>query len=145
MEEEQMLAKEEGRSVRIEAQIEPGILAQADETLYIRMVTNLISNALRYSREGGTVEVSLERQAGEIAGRVTDHGIGISKEALPHIWERFFRADSSRTEKGHSGLGLSMVKWIAQAHGGNVYAESEEGEGSTFIFQFPEKQVKGEK
>ncbi len=145
VEEEQMLAKEEGRSVRIEAQIEPGILAQADETLYIRMVTNLISNALRYSREGGTVEVSLERQAGEIAGRVTDHGIGISKEALPHIWERFFRADSSRTEKGHSGLGLSMVKWIAQAHGGNVYAESEEGEGSTFIFQFPEKQVKGEK
>ena len=142
VEEEQMLADEEGRGVRIETQIEPHILAQADETFYIRMLVNLISNALRYSRNGGIVEVSLEKKEGEVIGRVTDHGTGISGEALPHIWERFFRADISRTEAGHSGLGLSMVKWIAEAHGGSVSAESVEGEGSTFTFRFPEKQEK---
>lgn len=140
VEEEQMLADEEGRGVRIESRIEPNISAQADETFYIRMLVNLISNALRYSRDGGIVEVSLEKNNGEVTGRVTDHGAGISEEMLPHIWERFFRADTSRTEAGHSGLGLSMVKWIAEAHGGSVSAESVEGEGSTFTFRFPQKQ-----
>lgn len=138
-EEEQMLADKDGRGVRIETRIEPGIQAQADETLYIRMLVNLISNALRYSRDGGVVEVSLKKEEGEIIGKVADHGSGISEKALPHIWERFYRADASRTAEGHSGLGLSMVKWIAEEHGGSVSVESTEGEGSTFTFRIPQK------
>lgn len=141
-EEEQMLADKDGRGVRIETRIEPGIQAQADETLYIRILVNLISNALRYSRDGGVVEVSLEKEEGEIIGKVADHGSGISAKALPHIWERFYRADASRTSEGHSGLGLSMVKWIVEAHGGSVSVESTEGEGSTFMFRFPQEREK---
>lgn len=142
VEEEQMVADEESRGIRIETEIEPQIIVQADETLYIRMLVNLISNAMRYSRDDGVVQVSLEKKEGKVTGKVMDHGIGISKENLPHIWERFFRADTSRTEEGHSGLGLSMVRWIVEAHGGNVSVESTEAKGSTFLFCFPQKQEK---
>lgn len=136
-EEQQMLSDNAGRGIRIETRIEPDICASVDETLYIRMLTNLLSNAVRYSQDNGVVEVSLERREENIIGTVKDHGCGISKTALPHIWERFYRADDSRTEEGHSGLGLSMVKWIAEAHGGSVSVESREGEGSRFLFQIP--------
>ena len=81
--------------------------------------------------------VSLSCADGEVIGSVRDDGIGISEEDLPHIWERFYRADASRSDGSHSGLGLSMVKWIAEAHGGSVEAESRLGEGSTFIFRMP--------
>lgn len=136
-EEQQMLSDNAGQGIRIETRIEPDICASVDETLYIRMLTNLLSNAVRYSQDNGVVEVSLERREENIIGTVEDHGCGISKTALPHIWERFYRADESRTEEGHSGLGLSMVKWIAEAHGGSVSVESREGEGSRFLFQIP--------
>ena len=84
--------------------------ADADETLYIRMVSNLLSNAVRYSHDSGKVEVILEERDGEVRGRVKDYGVGIAAEDLPRVWERFYRADSSRTETSHSGLGLSMVR-----------------------------------
>ena len=137
VEEGQMLADADGRGIRIEGKITPDIEAWADETFYIRMLVNLISNAVRYSYDNGVVEVSLDKEGADIVGMVRDHGTGISGTALPHIWERFYRADSSRTDGNHSGLGLSMVKWIAEAHGGRVSVESLEGEGSTFTFRIP--------
>lgn len=137
IEEQQILAGASDRGVRIESRIEPDVAADADETLYIRMMSNLLSNAVRYSRDGGAVEVYLEKRDGEVRGRVRDYGSGISEEDLPRIWERFYRADGSRTETSHSGLGLSMVRWIAQAHGGDVSVTSEEGKGSEFAFSFP--------
>ena len=137
VEEGQMLADADGRGIRIEGKITPDIEAWADETFYIRMLVNLISNAVRYSYDNGVVEVSLDKEGADIVGMVRDHGTGISGTALPHIWERFYRADSSRTDGNHSGLGLSMVKWIAEAHGGSVSVESREGEGSTFTFRIP--------
>ena len=113
---------------------EPEKWAEVDETLYIRMMINLLSNALRYG-EGRDIEVSLsEHNDSDIIGKVKDHGIGISKGDIPHIWERFYRADKSRTGGSHCGLGLSMVKWIAEAHGGSVEVVSKEGEGSEFVF-----------
>ena len=141
-EEQQMLADGEGRGIRVVNNITPDIWADADETFYIRMIVNLLSNAVRHSRENGTVEVTLEKRNGDVVGSVRDHGEGISAEALPHIWERFYRADSSRTDGSHSGLGLSMVKWIAEAHGGWVSAESKEGEGSVFTFCIPTGEYK---
>lgn len=137
LEDQQMLADADGRGIRIEGRMSPEIFADVDETLYIRLLANLISNAVRYSSENGTVEVSLEKNDGEIIGSVRDFGEGIPAEALPHIWERFYRADASRTEGSYSGLGLSMVKWIVQAHGGDISVESTEGEGSAFTFHFP--------
>ena len=140
IEEQQMLADGAGRGIRIESRISPGVEADADETLYIRMVSNLLSNAVRYSHDGGKVEVILEERDGEVCGRVRDYGVGIAAEDLPRVWERFYRADSSRTETSHSGLGLSMVRWIAHAHGGDVSVASEAGKGSEFAFYFPARE-----
>ena len=140
VEEQQMLADGAGRGIRIKSRISPDVEADADETLYIRMVSNLLSNAVRYSHDGGKVEVVLEERDGEVCGRVKDHGVGIAAEDLPRIWERFYRADSSRTETSHSGLGLSMVRWIAHAHGGDVSVASEAGKGSEFAFYFPARE-----
>ena len=139
-EEQKFLAEEDGRGVKVECQIEPDVYAWADETFYIRMLINLISNAVTYSRKNGHVIVSLKCSGGSITGCVEDDGIGIGAGDLPHIWERFYRADGSRTRQkagNHSGLGLSMVKWIAEAHGGYVKAESRIGEGSRFTFVLP--------
>ncbi|KAA8500205.1 HAMP domain-containing protein [Mediterraneibacter catenae] len=136
-EEQQMLADADGRGIHIETQICPEIWADVDETFYIRMLVNLISNALRYSRENGLVEVSLVQDGDAFTGSVRDYGQGIVADAQPHIWERFYRAEASRTDGSHAGLGLSMVKWIAEAHGGSVSVESEEGQGSTFSFCIP--------
>lgn len=136
-EEQQLLADAEGRGVRISCDAGSDITACVDETLFIRLLVNLISNAVSYSRPNGKVTVSLSCTDGELTGTVCDNGIGISEEDLPHIWERFYRADASRQAGGHSGLGLSMVKWIAEAHGGSVEAESRLGEGSTFTFHVP--------
>lgn len=137
IEDQQMIADAKGRGIRIEGKSDPDLYANVDETLYIRLLANLISNAVRYSHDGGTVEVTVRRNGNEIIGSVRDFGVGISGEALPHIWERFYRADAARTEGGCSGLGLSMVKWIAEAHGGGASVESTEGKGSVFTFHFP--------
>ena len=109
------------------------------------MVVNLISNALRYSRENGTVKVILKETGGMFTVSVQDHGTGIAPDALPHVWERFYQADAARTEGSHAGLGLSMVKWIAEAHGGSVAAESTEGVGSTFSIMIPKGENDPEK
>ncbi len=138
VEEQQMLA--ERKQIKVTGEIAPDLYAEVDETFYIRMLSNLISNGISYGREGGHVRVCLSQQGDELVGSVKDDGAGISAEALPHIWERFYREDASRTDSKHSGLGLSMVKWIIQAHHGSIKAESEPGKGSIFTFCLPMKQ-----
>ena len=137
VEEQQMLAEEQEKEVEISMDIEPDLYALADESFYIRMLVNLISNGVFYSKDKGNVKVSLFQKDKEIIGVVEDNGIGISEKDLPHIWERFYRADPSRTDGSHSGLGLPMVEWIAKAHGGWVTAESKQGVGTKFIFCIP--------
>lgn len=134
--EQQILADQ--KHILIHCNIEPDICMWIDETFYIRMLINLISNAVYYGKDQGSIYISLRRQSGNVVGTVKDDGIGMSSEVLPHIWERFYRADSSRSDAARSGLGLSMVKWIAEAHGGHVTAESVPGQGSTFTFFLPE-------
>ena len=135
-EEQEILARE--KEIQVLAEIQPDIYAQADESLYIRMLDNLISNAVNYGKKGGYVKVLLSEEENMVKGVVEDNGKGIPQESLPRIWERFYRVDTSRTDQEHSGLGLSMVKWIVQAHGGEITVESQEGQGSRFIFQIPE-------
>lgn len=104
-----------------------------------QVLFNLLDNALKYGRENGTVIVSVvERDKKEAEISVKDDGIGIPREDLPRIFERFYRVDKGRSrELGGTGLGLSIVKHIVQAHGGRVWAESTPGKGSTFYFTLP--------
>ena len=133
-----VLAEEKGLCRTFELQIAPEVYAWADESYYIRLLVNLLENAVYYGKENGMVKVTLAKNGKMIEGIVEDNGIGISEEDLVHIWERFYRADSARSTDSHSGLGLSMVKWIVEAHGGTIRAESRLGEGTRFIFEIPE-------
>lgn len=123
----------------METDIAPDVYAEADRFVLSRLFINLISNAYKYNTENGRIKVSLSETEDKIIFSVADTGIGIAKEDIPKIWERFYRADESRTsdDSGSMGLGLSMVKWIAEKHRGEVSVRSEIGVGSEFKFTFP--------
>ena len=111
---------------------------QADQTRLTQLLVNLIDNGLKYTPAGGTVTVSVERQDGTAVTQVADGGVGIASEHLPHVFERFYRVDAARTRaEGGAGLGLTIGRWIAEAHGGTIRAESELGRGSTFTVHLP--------
>ena len=122
----------EERGIRLETRIEPGIRALYNQALYSRIVMNLLQNAYQYGREGGQVRLSLTREQEKAVLRVKDDGIGIAEEDKDKIWQRFWQADPAREENGSTGLGLAMVREIAELHGGRVSVESELGKGSTF-------------
>jgi two-component system OmpR family sensor kinase len=96
-----------------------------------QLLLNLVDNAIKYTPAGGGVRLSLYREQGWVQVAVSDTGMGIPPEDLPHIFERFYRTDKAR-RRGGTGLGLSIAKWIAEAHGGHLTVESEVGKGSTF-------------
>ena len=126
------------KSVSLTADIEGGAEAAVDIGKLRQAVTNLLSNALRYTDEGGKVLLSLKTLPDYLEIIVRDNGIGIAKSDLPNIFERFYRADKSRTRaSGGMGIGLAITKAIAEAHGGTIRVESTEGEGSTFIITLP--------
>jgi len=103
-----------------------------------QVVTNLLTNAIQYNSPGGTVRLSTMVEHGEAVLTVTDSGEGISPEDLPHVFERFFRADKSRSQPaGRTGLGLAICKAIVDAHRGKLEASSEPGVGSTFTVRLP--------
>ena len=104
-----------------------------------QVVWNLLSNAIKFTRQGGAIEVRLENTPGWAHLKISDTGIGISPEFLPHLFERFRQAGSFTTRlHGGLGVGLSIVRYIVERHGGAVHAESEgEGQGATFIVDLP--------
>ncbi|EJQ96425.1 sensor histidine kinase [Bacillus cereus] len=126
-------------SINITTNIEEDLFIKADQTLMMRLLMNLITNAIAYSKANGTVNMQLFRDETNIIGKVSDNGIGISEQHIAKIWDRFYRVDVARTSSnnGNTGLGLSMVKWIIELHGGEITVESELGEGSTFTFKLP--------
>lgn len=126
-------------NITLRRSIEPDVIANADRFLLARLFINLISNAYSYSKDGGNITVSLGQNKDGIVVRIADDGIGIAEEDIPKIWERFYQVDPSRTanQDGSMGLGLSMVKWIAECHGGKMSVQSELGNGSTFTFIMP--------
>ena len=106
---------------------------EIDREKFRHVIDNLLSNALRYTDEGGRVKIKLSTKNNEVRFTISDTGIGISPEDLPNIFERFWRADESRTRvTGGSGVGLAIVKATVEAHGGKIFAESVKGEGSCF-------------
>ncbi len=116
----------------------PGNLVVSGETRMIqRMVANLLDNAIRYTPSGGTIEVSIVGVEPEVINiSIADNGPGISAQDLPHIFERFYRCDPSRSQAG-TGLGLSLAQAVARAHGGGIHVSSRPGSGSTFTIELP--------
>lgn len=125
----------DSRGISLETDIKPGIEADFNPALMSRVVQNLLQNAYKYGRENGHILVSLEQRGGRALLRVRDDGIGIAPEDQDKIWQRFWQADASRGEDGGSGLGLAMVKEIAEFHGGRASVDSEPGKGSTFMVE----------
>jgi signal transduction histidine kinase len=103
-----------------------------------QVLFNLVDNAIRFTPEGGEVSVSARRENGAVEIAVTDTGSGIPAEHLPRLFERFYRADPSRSRgDGGTGIGLAIARSVVEAHGGTITAESQPGRGSTFLFDLP--------
>ncbi len=125
------LASQKG--ILLLSNVDEGTIVDADESLLLSAVTNLISNGIKYSNESGHVSVSASRVGDRTEIVVADNGMGISKEHIDKIWTRFYRVDDVRNDKyGSSGLGLSMVKSIIELHGGEITVKSEPGKGTEF-------------
>jgi signal transduction histidine kinase len=132
---EEVAERTEHSGIAISACIDEDIVMLFDETLYMRLLYNLIDNALKYNAPGGWVMVSLNRRNENVILSVEDNGIGISEKDLPKVWNRFYKANQSSINSS-PGLGLSIVKWIAEQFGGTVNVTSELGKGSLFEVRF---------
>jgi two-component system, OmpR family, sensor kinase len=135
----QVISQGTGVRVRLGAEDQAVVLGDADRLR--QLLLNLVDNAIKYTPAGGDVTVTLKREAGWVLVSVADTGCGIPEEDLPHIFERFYRADRSRARPGGAGLGLSIAKWVAEAHGGELEVESEVGQGTVFTLYLPEPRV----
>ena len=128
------------KGVRLEFELAPSLpMVSADEGRVGQVLMNLLGNALHYTPAGRTVRVRARRRAGEVEIEVQDEGIGIAAEHLPHVFDRFYRVDRSRSRPGGgSGIGLTIAKHLVEAQGGRIRAESPgPGRGSTFAFTLP--------
>ena len=119
------------KNIKFVTKIMPEIYANIDEMMIMRVFTNLISNAISYGKQNGTITVELFLQENRIVSKISDDGIGISEDKLDKIWLRFYQVDPSKNGD-NSGLGLSMVKKIIELHKGEIFVESELGKGTTF-------------
>jgi len=116
------------------------VWAAVDRRRIRELLLNLVTNAIKYTPAGGRVELQLDERADQILLIVRDSGIGIAAGDLPHVFERFWRADLARTRTGErpgTGLGLAITKWIAEAHGGSIAVQSRPGRGSVFTVTLP--------
>jgi len=109
---------------------------EVDNERMRQVLINLLSNAIKFSDPGGSVNVKVEKRESELLFQVSDRGMGIRQEAMPHLFERFYRAEGEMV-RGGTGLGLFISRQIIEAHGGRIWAESKVGEGSTFSFTLP--------
>jgi len=131
------LAYEHG--IRLSVQVPQPVTLIGDEARLIQVIMNLLDNAIRYTNAGGQVQVSLQATPQTVQLVVRDTGIGIASEHVPHLFERFYRADPSRRRTGGSGtgLGLAIVEWIVRMHDGSVVVSSQVGQGSCFTVTLP--------
>ena len=126
----------EGKDISLHVVCDQGIHFTADPIRMRQALANLLDNAIKYTRPGGRVDIEARQSQAEIVIKVSDTGIGIPPGELPNVWNRLYRGDQSRSERG-LGLGLSLVKAIVQAHQGKVAAASEPGVGSVFLIHLP--------
>jgi len=126
------------KQIELRGEISPALMLTGDRSQLLRVFTNLVENALHYTPDGGIVIVTAERFRQQIIVRVRDTGVGIAPEHLSKIFDRFWRADTSRTQwEGGSGLGLAIVRSIVSRHGGKITVSSELNRGSCFTVRLP--------
>jgi heavy metal sensor kinase len=131
-----VVAQDRGIALRFEAGPSPSVVGNQEEIQ--RVVINVIDNAIRHTSAGGTITVRLGREAGAAVIVIRDTGEGISAEHLPHLFERFYRVDTARSQQsGGVGLGLAIVKEIVDAHGGDILLSSDVGKGTTVTIRLP--------
>jgi two-component system OmpR family sensor kinase len=134
-----MLGESTGITVSSEMPSQP-VRLPVDRHRIQEMLLNLVTNAIKYTPPGGTVHLGLADQDGVVSFTVRDSGVGIAPGDLPHIFERFWRADPARSRTGQhpgTGLGLAITKWIAEAHGGSITVQSRPGRGTLFTVSLP--------
>jgi heavy metal sensor kinase len=132
----QLLAME--RNIRIDVRDLPEAMILADDLWIRRAILNLLDNAIKYSRDGGKIRVSMTNDGIKVHLSIHDDGIGIAGEDLPHIFERLFRTDPARNRNtGGVGLGLSLVKWVVEAHDGRIMVTSAPDKGAQFQVELP--------
>lgn len=114
------------------------IYVDIDQDRMTQVIDNILNNAVKYSPDGGTITVKIEDNHRSVVVRITDEGLGISKQDAEKLFDRFYRVDKARSrEQGGSGLGLAISKEVIELHGGSIWVDSVEGEGSTFNFELP--------
>ena len=123
------------KEIALVADCPDGLCLEGDQDRLRQVLCNLVDNAVKYSPDGATVKIFAERSDSKIKINVSDKGMGISSGDIPHIFDRLYRCDRSRTTKG-SGLGLSLVQAVVQAHGGSISVKSNTGQGSLFTLMF---------
>jgi heavy metal sensor kinase len=135
---EQMRLLAEDKEIALRCESEELVSIEGDRARLKQVIVNLVDNAIKYTPAGGLVGVKVCASNGRALLEVNDNGVGIPPEALPHIFERFYRVDKARSRQmGGAGLGLSIIKAIITAHGGQVRVESVEGRGSRFLVELP--------
>jgi len=135
---EQMSLLATDKNVSVACHSDPGVMVEGDPARLKQVIVNLLDNAIKYTTAGGRVRLTVRREQDSAVLEVDDDGIGIPAEALPHVFKRFFRVDSSRSrEQGGAGLGLAIVKSICSAHGAEIEVVSAPGKGSTFRLRQP--------
>ena len=137
---EQFYIPAESGRVELITELAPGVVVEADKVQIERLVSNLVSNAIKYTPEGGRVTVALEDHGRDAVLIVRDTGVGIPPDHLPHIFDRFYRVPTPGREKSPErglGLGLSFVAWIVKEHRGHIDVQSKSGEGTTFLVRLP--------
>ncbi len=127
----------EKKNIKIKVSRIPSERIRVDEQQMERVVQNLISNAIKYSPADTTIKVDFDRWGKDIILKVKDQGIGISKDALPLVFDQFYTEDKSRSNADNQGLGLYITKEIVKDHGGSITVKSKKGKGSTFIVKLP--------
>jgi signal transduction histidine kinase len=126
------------RGIALDVSAAPELRVRGSREQLRQLVVILVDNALRYTGEGGRVEVDVARRDGSAVMAVTDTGIGIPPGSLEHVFERFYRADEARTrDSGGAGLGLAIAQKLVDEHGGRIAAKSTPGTGSTFTVTLP--------
>ncbi len=135
----ELLADQAGVTMDVGTSAAP-VVVSVDRSRIRQLILNLVENAVKYTPRGGSVQVRLGQENGRVTLTVADSGIGIAPGDLPHVFDRFWRADTARTRTGErpgTGLGLAICKWIAEAHGGSIAVSSKPGRGTTFVVSLP--------
>jgi len=136
----QLIAEE--KRISVEVRVDPALVARVDAMRIRRVFGNLVDNALKYTADGGVIKIAARSQPGQVVIEIKDNGMGISADEQSRIWDRLYRGDKSRSQRG-LGLGLSLVKAIVEAHGGTVAVTSALSSGSIFAITLPAADLHG--